>query len=54
MLVGPEKPASLHIKMLSRISRLCNQPAFRKKIIDSTSSIDILRIIQEEEKLIEI
>ena len=54
MLIGPEKPASLHIKMLSRISRLCYQPAFRKKIIESTTSAEILRIIREEEKLIEI
>ncbi len=54
MLVGPEKPASLHIKMLSRISRLCNQPAFRKKIIDSASPADILNIIREEEKSIEV
>lgn len=54
MLVGPEKPASLHIKMLSRISRLCNQPALRKKIIESKSPLEILNLIREEEKLFDV
>lgn len=53
MLVGPEKSSSVHIKMLSRISRLLNQSAFRKKLIDSKSGSDVIRIIQDEEKLLE-
>lgn len=53
MLVGPEKPASDHIKMLSRISRLCNPPAFRKKLLEATSSAEILRLIREEEASID-
>ncbi len=53
MLVGPEKPASDHIKMLSRISRLCNQTAFRKKIIESDSPAEILKMIRDEEALLE-
>lgn len=53
MLVGPEKPASDHIKMLSRISRLCNQTAFRKKIIESVAPAEILKMIRDEEALLE-
>lgn len=53
MLVGPEKSSSVHIKMLSRISRLLNQSSFRKKLIDSKSGSDVIRIIQDEEKLLE-
>ena len=53
MLVGPEKPASDHIKMLSRISRLCNPPAFRKKLLEAASSAEILQLIREEEASID-
>jgi fructose-specific phosphotransferase system IIA component len=53
MLVGPEKASSVHIKMLSRISRLLNQSAFRKKLIESKSAADVMHIINDEEKLLE-
>lgn len=53
MLVGPEKSSSVHIKMLSRISRLLNQSAFRKKLVDSKSGDEVMRIINDEEKLLE-
>lgn len=54
MLVGPEKPPSDHIKMLSRISRLCNPPIFRKKLLEATSSAAILQLIREEESSFDI
>jgi fructose-specific phosphotransferase system IIA component len=53
MLVGPEKSSSVHIKMLSRISRLLNQSAFRKKLIESKSGAEVMHIINDEEKLLE-
>ncbi len=53
MLVGPEKSSSVHIKMLSRISRLLNQATFRKKLIDSKSGQEIMGIINDEEKSLE-
>ncbi|HMW33755.1 MAG TPA: PTS sugar transporter subunit IIA [bacterium] len=53
MLVGPEKASSLHIKMLSRISRLLNQAPFRKKLTDAQSADEIMQIISDEEKLLE-
>jgi len=53
MLVGPEKASSMHIKMLSRISRLLNQAAFRKKLIDCKSASEAMKTIVDEEKLLE-
>jgi fructose-specific phosphotransferase system IIA component len=53
MLVGPEKSSSAHIKMLSRISRLLNQAAFRRKLIEAHSAHDAMRIIVDEEKSLE-
>lgn len=49
MLVGPEKSSSIHIKMLSRISRLLNQASFRKKLTDAQSAREVMDIITEEE-----
>lgn len=53
LLVGPEKASSTHIKMLSRISRLLNQAAFRQKLIQAQSSADVMAIIVQEEKQLE-
>ncbi len=53
LLIGPETASSLHIKMLSRISRLLNQAVFRQKLIEAKSSSDAMRIIVQEEKLLE-
>ncbi len=53
MLVGPEKSSSAHIKMLSRISRLLNQAAFRRKLIESKDASEAMTIIQTEEKSLE-
>lgn len=53
MLVGPEKSSSAHIKMLSRISRLLNQAAFRRKLIESKDAHEAMTIIQTEEKSLE-
>ncbi len=53
MLVGPENSSSVHIKMLSRISRLLNQAAFRKKLIESPSNADAITLIIEEERILD-
>jgi len=53
LLVGPEKASSTHIKMLSRISRLLNQSAFRQKLINAQSAADVMTIITQEEKSLE-
>jgi fructose-specific phosphotransferase system IIA component len=53
MLVGPENSSSIHIKMLSRISRLLNQAVFRKKLTESLSNTDAMNLIVEEEKILD-
>jgi fructose-specific phosphotransferase system IIA component len=50
LLVGPESNNSQHIKLLSRISRLMNSSSFREKILDCTTSEEILKAFQDEEE----
>ncbi|MEX1137514.1 MAG: PTS sugar transporter subunit IIA [Balneolales bacterium] len=55
LLVGPETQNSLHIKMLSRISRLLNSASFREKLIESSTSHGIREAFRlEEEQFIRI
>lgn len=37
LLVGPESAASLHVKVLSRISRLLRSPDLRRRLIEAES-----------------
>ncbi len=50
LLVGPESQNSVHIKMLSRISRLLNSSAFREKLLASDSSEKIIELFRSEEE----
>ncbi|MAO64185.1 MAG: hypothetical protein CL666_04230 [Balneola sp.] len=50
LLVGPETNNSQHIKLLSRISRLMNSGSFREKILDCSSTEEILTAFQDEEE----
>ena len=50
LLVGPESQNSVHIKMLSRISRLLNSSAFREKLLTCTSKETIITLFQTEEE----
>lgn len=50
LLVGPETNNSLHIKLLSRISRLMNSGSFREKILACQSTQEILSAFQDEEE----
>ncbi|MEX0681348.1 MAG: PTS sugar transporter subunit IIA [Balneolales bacterium] len=50
LLVGPESQNSVHIKMLSRISRLLNSSAFREKLLSSNSSESIIELFRSEEE----
>lgn len=47
LLVGPEHQNSMHIKMLSRISRLMNNPAFRDKLSACSTAEEILQTFEE-------
>ncbi len=50
LLVGPESQNSVHIKMLSRISRLLNSSAFREKLLESDDARNIIELFQAEEE----
>ncbi|MFH5832813.1 PTS sugar transporter subunit IIA [Halalkalibaculum sp. DA3122] len=50
MLVGPQSSNSLHIKMLSKISRLMNNTDFRNRLTSCTTADEIIGVFEEEEK----
>ncbi|HEY4613675.1 MAG TPA: fructose PTS transporter subunit IIA [Bacteroidota bacterium] len=49
LLVGRDNMVGPHIKLLSRISRLMNKEEFRNRLIEASSSKDILDIFRQEE-----
>jgi fructose-specific phosphotransferase system IIA component len=50
LIVGPNDQVSLHIKLLSRISRMMNKDDFRNKLLNSSSSDEIIKAFIDEEK----
>lgn len=50
LLVGPESENSLHIKLLSRISRLMNNEDFRDRLQQCSESAQIIETFEEEEQ----
>jgi len=51
LLVAPEGAAGAHLKVLARISSLLKDKYFRKSLISSKTPADVIKVIQEEEKL---
>jgi fructose-specific phosphotransferase system IIA component len=49
LLVGKDNLVGPHIKLLSRISRLMNKEEFRRKLLESTSSKEIIDLFRQEE-----
>ncbi len=49
LLVGKDSMVGPHIKLLSRISRLMNKEEFRKKLVMSKSSSEVLEAFRHEE-----
>lgn len=49
LLVGPENNPSLHIKLLSRISRLMSNEDLRHQLLLARESEEALQLIEEEE-----
>jgi PTS system fructose-specific IIA component len=49
LMVSAERAKSQHIKMLSRVSRLMNEDAFRKQLLEAKLPEDVLKIFQEAE-----
>ena len=49
MLVGKETHVGTHLKLLSRISRLMNNEAFRGQLLAATSAAEVLQLFDQEE-----
>jgi len=49
LLVGRDNMVGPHIKLLSRISRLMNKEEFRNRLLEASSSKEILEIFRQEE-----
>lgn len=49
LLVGPQSSNSMHIKMLSRISRLMNNSDFRERLLQCSSAEEIIDQFKKEE-----
>ncbi|MFH2219377.1 MAG: PTS sugar transporter subunit IIA [Pseudomonadota bacterium] len=50
LLITPENSTGLHLKLLSRISRILKNDSFKEKLLNATDRDDIFDIIQEEEE----
>ena len=50
LLVGPESAAGLHVKALSRISRLVRRDAFRDRLAAAASPEEFLAVLAEAEE----
>jgi PTS system nitrogen regulatory IIA component len=51
LLVAPEGAAGAHLKALARISSLLKDKYFRKSLLAAKAPEDVIKIIEEEEKL---
>lgn len=49
LVVGPESQSGTHIRLLSRISRLMNNDAFRIELLECATTDEILAKFQNEE-----
>ncbi len=49
LLVGTESAKSLHIKLLSRISRLMNRDSFRERLLKAETPEQVISIFEEGE-----
>jgi len=49
LLVGPENNPGLHIKLLSRISRLMSNEELRQQLLECKSNKEAFDLIHEEE-----
>jgi len=50
LLVGPDKKNNLHIKLLSRISRLMNSSDFRNRLVECENAEEIHDTFKKEEE----
>jgi fructose PTS system EIIBC or EIIC component len=50
LLVGKDSMLNMHIKLLSRISRLMNKDEFRESLLKAQSKTELLQIFKTEEQ----
>ena len=50
LLLAPEETAGLHLKMLSRISRILRDAPFRKRLMEQGVAPELYREIVEEDR----
>ena len=50
LFLAPEKAASLHLRILARISRLLKRELFREKLLKANNAQDIWDVIAKEEE----
>ncbi|MDD5362166.1 MAG: PTS sugar transporter subunit IIA [Ignavibacteria bacterium] len=50
LLVGKDSMLNMHIKLLSRISRLMNKDEFRERLLSALSKEEVLKMFKEEEQ----
>lgn len=51
LLVASTEATGPHLKALSRVSRLLNKKEFRNKLLDANSSLEVMEMIRDEEKI---
>jgi PTS system nitrogen regulatory IIA component len=50
LLLAPEETTGLHLKMLSRISRILRDASFRNKLVEQADADRLYRDIVEEDR----
>ena len=50
LLLAPEESTGLHLKMLSRISRIVRDSSFRKRLMEESNASQVYKDIVEEDK----
>lgn len=50
LIIGKESLLNMHIKLLSRISRLMNKDEFRDKLAEAKSPAEVLKLFRDEEQ----
>jgi nitrogen PTS system EIIA component len=50
LLIAPEDSASLHLKMLSRISKILRDPSFRKSLVEIDTAGGLYEKVVEEDR----
>ncbi len=50
LLMAPENTAGMHLKALARISRLLKDTKFRGRLLESKTTQEVYRVLQEEDE----